>query len=90
MEISFKKNFIKDFEKLPEVIKNKTREICFDIFPKIKKLSEFDRYPFKKMKGYNLYYRIKVGEFRIGFREDNGKIKFMRVLNRKDIYRHFP
>jgi mRNA interferase RelE/StbE len=44
----------------------------------------------KKMKGYKNAYRIRLGEYRIGFLFENNTIKLSRVMNRKEIYRYFP
>ena len=44
----------------------------------------------KKLKGGGHYYRLKVGDYRIGLVIENGIITFVRFLDRKDIYRHFP
>ena len=44
----------------------------------------------KKLQGTGPYFRIRVGEYRIGLRVDGDTLTFMRVLPRKDIYRHFP
>lgn len=90
MEVLFKRTFIKDFKKLSNDVKEEVREICISIFPKIKSLSEFKKYPFQKIKGFEDYYRIKIGNFRIGFKKSNHQVIFMKVLHRKDIYRHFP
>ncbi len=90
MEVLFKKTFIKDFEKLPNDKKEKIREVCFYIFPGIDNLVDFEKYPIRKLKGFDDYYRIKIGNFRIGFKKSDNQIIFMRVLHRKDIYRRFP
>ncbi len=89
MKVSFKKTFIKDFENLPSGIKEKVKEICLFIFPKIKNLTETDC-DLKKIKGFEEYYRIRVGNHRIGFKKQGSEVIFMRVLHRKDIYRYFP
>ena len=36
------------------------------------------------------YYRIRVGDYRLGFVFEQGAVTFVRCLNRKDIYRYFP
>lgn len=90
MKVFFKKSFIKDFQRLPERIKNNVRTICLSIFPKIKSLREFNDYPLRKLRGFNCYYRIKLNDFRIGFKKSNSEIIFMRILHRKDIYKYFP
>ena len=90
MEVLFKKTFIKDFEKLPSNTKEKVKEVCFFIFPEIEDLVKFKKYPVRKIKAFENYYRIKIGNFRIGFKKSGQQVIFMRVLQRKDIYRHFP
>jgi len=44
----------------------------------------------KKMRGSREYYRIRIGDFRIGLKLDGETLVFIRFLNRKDIYRYFP
>lgn len=90
MKVFFKQRFVKDFKRLPENIQKEVKEICFEIFPKVKNLTEFKNYPFRKLEGFKFYYRIKVKDFRIGFKKSNGEVVFMRVLHRKDIYKFFP
>ena len=90
MEVLFKKTFLKDFEKLPNNEKERIREVCFYIFPKIENLTEFTKYSIRKLRGFDDYYRIRIGNFRVGFKKSYDQIIFMRVLHRKDIYRRFP
>jgi mRNA interferase RelE/StbE len=45
----------------------------------------------KKLVGSSHYYRIKVGDYRMGFEQMNeNTIRFIIVLHRKEIYRRFP
>ena len=44
----------------------------------------------KKLKGDDNAYRLRVGDYRIGFYFDGDTVTFARVLHRKDIYRYFP
>jgi mRNA interferase RelE/StbE len=44
----------------------------------------------KKLKGGGNYFRVRVGDYRIGIALENDTIVFVRFLNRKDIYKHFP
>jgi len=90
MKIYFKNSFIKDINKLPEPVKTEARDICFSEFPKLNSLNDFQGHNIKKLSGFAFYYRIKLGNYRIGFKKTNGDIIFMRVLHRKDIYRFFP
>lgn len=45
---------------------------------------------FKKLKGGENYYRIRVGEYRIGLTVTDDVVAFVWCLNRKEIYRYFP
>jgi mRNA interferase RelE/StbE len=44
----------------------------------------------KKLQAKGNYYRIKLGDHRIGITASKDEITFVRCLNRKDIYRYFP
>ena len=40
---------------------------------------------------FSKYYRIKMGDYRLGFERINSlKIRFIIVEHRKDIYKKFP
>jgi mRNA-degrading endonuclease RelE of RelBE toxin-antitoxin system len=89
MEVEYKPSFIKDFNK----IKNRKEQeeiynICFKDIAAITHLSEIRN--LKKIKGYENYFRIRKGDYRIGLKYDGDKIVFMRVLRRDHIYRYFP
>ena len=90
MEVFFKPTFIKDFKKLPKEIKLSVKKICFEIAPQTKDLKEFGNLNIKTIKGFKNFYRIKLKDYRIGFKKENSKIIFIRVKHRKDIYRYFP
>jgi len=44
----------------------------------------------KKLKGYRIHYRIRVGDYRIGITIEGDTVTFLRCLSRKDFYRVFP
>lgn len=45
----------------------------------------------KQIKGYDSFYRIKIGNYRLGMEAiSNKEIVLVRFLHRKDIYRYFP
>jgi mRNA interferase RelE/StbE len=37
-----------------------------------------------------VYYRIRLGDYRVGLKIENNTVCFVRFLHRKDIYRYFP
>ncbi len=90
MNISFKPTFIKDFKDLPADMKKEVRRICVEVFPKLNNLYDFKEYKTKPIKGFKDFYRIKIRDYRIGFKRENGSVNFRRVKHRKDIYKFFP
>jgi len=65
MKFEIKKSFLKDLKKLndkrlAEEIKN-----LFDIIEKAENLQEIPNV--KKLKGFEEFYRIRIGKYRVGF-----------------------
>lgn len=44
----------------------------------------------KKLSGYKFYYRIRIGDYRIGLFLNGDILEFAAFDHRKDIYKHFP
>jgi len=44
----------------------------------------------KKLKGYKQYYRIRIGNYRIGIKIEGDTVFFVDVDHRSNIYRIFP
>lgn len=45
----------------------------------------------KKLSGFSNYYRIRLGDYRIGVEQiDNRTIRLIIIAHRKDIYKKFP
>lgn len=88
MNIAVTKRFAKDVEQeLTQQQKHQFAEILINLTP-CKSLSGVPNC--KKLKGFTNAYRIKFGNFRIGFIWEDETIKLSRLLNRKDIYKYFP
>jgi len=44
----------------------------------------------KKLRGERNYFRIRIGDYRLGLKIEGQLVTLVRILNRKDIYRYFP
>jgi mRNA interferase RelE/StbE len=44
----------------------------------------------KKLKGHKSAYRIRMGDYRVGFFLEKNTILLARIAHRKDIYNIFP
>ena len=87
MIIEIRKSFQKDALKLPAPAQNQLAKVI-DSLSRVKKLSELSSC--KKLTGFKNAYRVRMGEYRIGFIFENETIELVRVLGRKEIYKYFP
>jgi len=88
MEVVVTKQFEKDAEK--ELSKAMQLKLAL-LIEELQQAASMDRVPnVKKLKGYKTAYRIRMGEYRIGFLVEGNTIRLSRVMNRKEIYRYFP
>ncbi len=87
MKISIRRSFEKDSLKLSGLNQQKIAEIIEDIHH-AKSLSELINC--KKLSGCKNAYRIRTGDYRIGFFFNNNTVELVRVLPRKEMYRYFP
>lgn len=95
MDFLLTKDFNKDFDKLPGKIKFKIKTFIEDVELK-SNFSELSNNNIKKLKdkSSNNYYRLRIGDYRIGFRVDivNNEdiILFLVAKSRGEIYKKFP
>ncbi len=87
MNVEVRQSFVKDAFKLPVKIQHEIAAI-FTAMEAADKLSALKAC--KKLTGYKTAYRIRIGNYRIGFFFENNTIELVRVLARKDMYRYFP
>ncbi len=88
MQIKIKKSF-------SEVIDNiNTKKILAAIFNTINEIENASSIKqiknIKKLHGHDNYYRIRIGDYRIGIFYENPIITVVCFLHRKDIYKYFP
>ena len=92
MEVIVKNNFHKALKLTPKHIQEAVREIITITLPQSKNLEstglDYSRMEGQK-KGEN-YYRIRLGEWRIGLEYINPKVILITILIRGNIYKKFP
>lgn len=88
MKVEFRKSFEKDLGKIREKELLSRIKAVIEEFEASVNLADIKNV--KRLKAAGNYYRIRVGEYRIGFTENEGVFIFVRVLHRKEMYRYFP
>ena len=88
MIVNFKKSFLKELKKLKDAdLKNAISQCILEV-EKAKNLDQIKN--FKKLTGYKVYYRIRIGDYRIGVKVQDEIVYFVVFEHRKDIYKGFP
>ncbi len=88
MKVEFNESFLKDLKAVRDKSVLAKVQTVIESSEKADTLDQLTN--LKKMRGSREYYRIRIGDFRIGLKLDGETLVFIRFLNRKDIYRYFP
>lgn len=87
MKLEFKNSFAKDLKGVDKSLANRLRKVieeieCAESPAEITNL--------KKIRGSGNYYRVRIGDYRVGIIIAGETAEFVRFLHRKEIYRYFP
>ena len=89
MDILYGKRFSKDLDSIQN--DQKVKERLLKLIKEIKQIRSLtDLKDVRKIEGYKEYFRIKVGDHRLGIKKGKNTIELIRFLHRKEIYRRFP
>jgi mRNA interferase RelE/StbE len=88
VKVEFRRSFERDVDKIRDE----------DLLDRIKTTIEsveaatslLDVNDITKLKTRGNYYRIRIGDYRIGITVNEDLVSFVRVLHRREIYRYFP
>ena len=88
MKVETLKSFEKDIEKIND------KKLAIKLIQIIKEIEDakelFEIKNLKKMKAKGSYYRVRVGNYRVGLKFEKDIIILLRFMHRKDIYNYFP
>lgn len=88
MKTAFKASFLKAIKKIDS---NQLKADIADAILNVESaesLREISQ--LKKLKGYKQYYRIRIGDYRIGIKIEADIVIFVDIDHRKNLYRIFP
>lgn len=89
MKTEFRKSFVKDLQRQAKD-KNLMAHIQKIILEVEDAGDTLKISNLKKLKAEGSYFRIRTGNYRIGLIIEHDTVIFVRILNRGEIYRHFP
>jgi len=79
---------LKDLAKVHPDYQKRIEALVFEKIPASENI--FTECDVRKIRGYQNYYRIRVGQYRIGCRIQDETLIFYRVKSRDEIYGVFP
>ena len=89
MDILYGKRFSKDLDAIHHDAK--VKKTLLELIERIRAADSLgDLKDVRKIEGYQGYFRLKVGDYRLGVKAEKNRIELIRFLHRKDIYRRFP
>lgn len=89
MIVEFDRSFAKSLNKVRDALILKRIEKAIVMLEKAPSLSKVAN--IRKLTGFKDYYRIRIGDYRLGFEQiNNVTIRLIVFTHRKDIYRIFP
>ena len=89
MKFRIEKSFDKDVDKIEDKKLLKKLRTFISIIENTETIRQIPH--IKKIEGYASFYRIKIGDYRLGMAAvSNKEVVLIRFLHRKDIYRYFP
>ena len=88
MQIIFLERFSKDLDRIKD---KTTKERIRKAIEKLEASESLESVPnVKKLTGFTHFYRLRIGDYRIGLIADDKSVELARVAHRKNIYRLFP
>ena len=88
MKTAFRKSFTRDLKKI------KDNQLLQRVKQKIEEVEAADSLDdvtgASKISGHADYFRLRVGDYRLGIAVVQDEIAFVRCLHRREIYRFFP
>lgn len=88
MKVQFRRSFIKDLRQVRDKALKKRVKETVELVEQTRGLQEIGN--IKKLRGGDQYYRIRIGDYRLGLLLEDDTVILVRFLHRKDLYRYFP
>ena len=88
MKVEFRRSFTKDLKSVSDKSLLKRIKETIETVEQAETLKDLPNR--KKLKSEGKHFRLKIGDYRLGFALENETVIFVRFLHRKEIYKFFP
>jgi mRNA interferase RelE/StbE len=88
MKVKYSKKFLKQLAAIPSDIRSKIESFVFEEL--VLTLSIYEMGKVEKMKGYDGFYKVRFGNYRLGLVIENEIVAVKTVVHRREIYKFFP
>lgn len=87
MEVIITKAFTKQFLRCPSHVQEAAK-VFIVALQNAKSLRDIK--DIEKLSGFKTYYRVRIGQYRIGLKEERPHVILMCVMERSQVYKVFP
>lgn len=88
MKVSFRQSFTRDLKRIKDkVVLDQIKQVIEQI-EVAQQLNDIKN--LAKVSGGADYYRVRIGNYRLGIAVLSDEVEIVRCLHRRDIYRYFP
>jgi mRNA interferase RelE/StbE len=88
MDVGYSKKFLKQLASIPNETRVKIEHFVFAELISASSMSSLGKV--EKMQGYEGFYKVRFGNYRLGLVIDNNLVTIKTVMHRREIYKFFP
>ena len=88
MKTAFRRSFSRDLRRIREASLHGRIQQAIEQVEKAQTLEDVQN--LTKLSGGGSFYRIRIGDYRLGLVMERDEVEFVRCLHRREIYRFFP
>lgn len=88
MQLLYRRSFVKDLKKIRS--KKVRQEVAVVLASLEQSVTLSDVQHIKRLSSDGPYYRVRIGDYRLGMVVEDDTITIVRFLHRREIYRYFP
>ena len=88
MTVEFRASFARDLRTIRDADLLARIQVAVEAVEQAEKLQDAPN--LTRIQGGGTYYRLRVGDYRLGLSVTDNIVAFVRCLNRSEIYKNFP